>query len=240
MPPDASSDGPGPAARGERATIPLFPLGLVLLPGMLLPLNIFEPRYRTLVQDLLASPAQSLPAFGVVAIRQGHEVGADSVSSLYEIGTIATVTRIESLPDGRFNLMSFGSHRFEVHDLDHSRPYLQASVSMIDDPDEPADAGHPEVPELVAAFRTYLETLTAIRGDELSVPTLPDATNMLSWLIAGTIVVDLPVRQRLLEILRTPERLAAEVALLRSETNLLKKMAAAPAPYLVRAPQHPN
>jgi Lon protease-like protein len=162
------------------------------------------------------------------------------VASLYDIGTIATVTRIESLPDGRFSLMSFGSHRFQIHDVDHSKPYPQALVSMIDDPDEPADAGQPKVPELVAAFRTYIETLTAIRGDELSVPTLPDATNMLSWLIAGTIVVDLPVRQNLLEIARTPERLAAEVALLRSEINLLKKMAAAPAPYLVRAPQHPN
>ena len=63
---------------GERAVIPLFPLGTVLVPGLVLPLHIFEPRYRRLLADLAERP-EADRGFGVVAIREGHEVGADGV-----------------------------------------------------------------------------------------------------------------------------------------------------------------
>ena len=80
--------------------LPLFPLGAVLYPGMLLPLHIFEGRYRQLISDLLdgAEPRR----FGVIAIRKGRETGIDGVRSLYEIGCTATVRRVERHDDGRF------------------------------------------------------------------------------------------------------------------------------------------
>jgi uncharacterized protein len=81
------------------ASLPLFPLGTVLLPGSPLPLRIFEPRYRQLVADLLELPAANR-GFGVVAIREGHEVGSESVRALYEVGCLALVTEIEESPDG--------------------------------------------------------------------------------------------------------------------------------------------
>ena len=87
--------------------LPLFPLGAVLYPGMLLPLHIFEERYRQLVRDLLdgAEPRR----FGVIAIRKGRETGIDGVQSLYEIGCTAILRRVDRHEDGRFNIVSVGS-----------------------------------------------------------------------------------------------------------------------------------
>ena len=71
---------------GDRAVIPLFPLGTVLVPGLVLPLHVFEPRYRRLLADLAAKPEHER-GFGVVAIREGHEVGEGGARALHEVGT---------------------------------------------------------------------------------------------------------------------------------------------------------
>jgi Lon protease-like protein len=90
--------------------LPLFPLGAVLYPGMLLPLHIFEERYRQLVRDLLEQPEPR--QFGVIAIRKGRETGIDGVHSLYEIGCTATLRRVDELEGGRFDLVTVGTRRF--------------------------------------------------------------------------------------------------------------------------------
>ena len=76
---------------GDRSVIAVFPLGTVLVPGLVLPLHIFEPRYRTLIHDLLALPAPER-GFGVVAIREGHEVGVDGARALADVGTRASAS----------------------------------------------------------------------------------------------------------------------------------------------------
>src|ERR1035438_2823165 len=77
--------GAHPGGRNSMSEMmPLFPLGAVLYPGMLLPLHIFEERYRQLVRDLLDGPDPR--RFGVIAIRKGRETGIDGVHSLYEVG----------------------------------------------------------------------------------------------------------------------------------------------------------
>src|SRR5271167_2830413 len=111
--------------------LPLFPLGAVLYPGMLLPLHIFEERYRQLVRDLLERPEPR--RFGVIAIRKGRETGIDGVHSLYEIGCTATLRRVDELDDGRFELVTVGTRRFRLHGLDETRPYLQGEVEMLAD-----------------------------------------------------------------------------------------------------------
>ncbi len=88
---------------GARAVIPLFPLRTVLVPGLVLPLHVFEPRYRRLVHDLLARPEHDR-SFGVVAIREGWEVGEDAVTSTYDVGTLAVVRDISPRADGRYDL----------------------------------------------------------------------------------------------------------------------------------------
>ena len=92
--------------------IPLFPLGTVLAPGARLPLQVFEPRYVRLLQDLLTSPQE--PRFGVVAIRHGHEVGPQAARDLHEVGCFARVRRAAAVGDGRFVLIAVGAERFRL------------------------------------------------------------------------------------------------------------------------------
>ncbi|MGN6174971.1 MAG: LON peptidase substrate-binding domain-containing protein, partial [Streptosporangiaceae bacterium] len=80
-------------------TMPLFPLGTVLYPGLVLPLHIFEDRYRQLIRDLLDGPEPQ--QFGVIAIRKGRETGVDGISALYEIGCTATMRQVMRRDDGR-------------------------------------------------------------------------------------------------------------------------------------------
>lgn len=223
---------------GERVTIPLFPLGTVLFPGLLLPLNIFEERYRALVRDLVALPPGIPPRFGVLGIRQGREVGADSIEALYEVGTTATVSEVAEQPDGRYEIVSIGTERFRLISLDHSRPYLQGEVEILADGSEGDAVGRSTA--LLAAYHGYLDVLGETRGLAIDVPDLPDDAPLLSWLVAATVLVDVRVRQSLLEAPGLLARIEAEIALLRTETALLRTVAAAPAPDLTRAPQSPN
>src|ERR1700738_2068023 len=114
---------------GAPQMLPLFPLGAVLYPGMLLPLHIFEERYRQLVRALLDGPEPR--RFGVIAIRKGRETGIDGVHSLYEIGCTATLRRVERQDDGRFNIVTVGTQRFRLRGLDETRPYLQGEVELL-------------------------------------------------------------------------------------------------------------
>src|SRR5690348_10316167 len=144
------------------AMLPLFPLGAVLYPGMLLPLHIFEERYRQLVRDLLAQPEPR--RFGVIAIRKGRETGIDGVHSLYEVGCTANLRRVDEQDDGRFNLVTVGTGRFRLLDLDRSGPYLQGQVELLaDDVIDPA-AAVPAVRAVQAAFRGYLDVLAESGG----------------------------------------------------------------------------
>jgi hypothetical protein len=223
---------------GERTVIPLFPLGMVLTPGLLLPLNIFEDRYREMVRDLLALPDGEPARFGVIGIQHGREVGADSIESLYAVGTTATVQRVEEKPDGGYELVSVGTERFRLYDVQHDRSYLRGEVELL--PETLGEGADDRAPGVLAAYRTYLQVLGETRGAEIELPELPMDPALLSWLVAATVLVDLPVRQRLLEEPTVAERLGAEAGLLRQETALLRAIASAPAPDLTRAPQSPN
>src|ERR1700759_1839399 len=106
--------------------LPLFPLGAVLYPGLLLPLHIFEERYRELVRDLLDGPEPR--RFGVIAIREGRETGISGVRALHEIGCPATLRQVDAHEDGKFDLVTVGTERFRLTRLDDSRSYLQGEV----------------------------------------------------------------------------------------------------------------
>jgi Lon protease-like protein len=115
--------------------IPLFPLGTPLFPGVVLPLQIFEPRYRRLMHDLLALPeAGDRRFFGVVAIRQGWEVEEIApAGALYDIGCTARVQAVRPQPDGGFRVVSVGGERFRLLDVvvGDDPPYLQAEVEWM-------------------------------------------------------------------------------------------------------------
>jgi ATP-dependent Lon protease len=115
--------------------IPLFPLGTPLFPGVVLPLQIFEPRYRRLMRDLLNHPeAGDRRFFGVVAIRQGWEVEAVSpAEALYDIGCVARVQAVRPQRDGGFRIVTVGGERFRLLDVvvGDEPPYLQAEVEWL-------------------------------------------------------------------------------------------------------------
>ena len=125
--------------------MPMFPLGTVLLPGALLPLQVFEARYRQMVQDILADD-QHEPEFGVALIERGQEVGGgDQRASL---GTVARVIDIRVLPGNRYGLVAVGIERFRVSAWLPDDPYPLADVDLWPDEDDPA--GGPDLERIVA------------------------------------------------------------------------------------------
>ena len=103
--------------------LPMFPLGNVVLPGELLPLNVFEPRYRQLVLDCLAADK---PEFGVVLIERGSEVGGGDVRT--SIGTVTRIVRVMPLGDGRFEVVAAGLRRVSVLEWLDDDPYPRSDV----------------------------------------------------------------------------------------------------------------
>jgi Lon protease-like protein len=114
----------------------MFPLGSVLLPGGVLPLHVFEPRYRQLVVDLLASDAHD-PEFGVTLIERGREVGGGDQRS--DVGVVARIVHVDALDDGRYALVAIGTRRIRVYAWLPDDPYPLADVDdwPDDDPDAP-------------------------------------------------------------------------------------------------------
>jgi ATP-dependent Lon protease len=124
--------------------IPLFPLGTPLFPGMVLPLHVFEPRYRRLVLDLLALPEESERRFfGVVAIRQGWEVERIApAEALYDIGCVARLQMVRPQSDGGFRVVTVGGERFRLRDVvvGEDPPYLQGQVEWLADEEAAEEA----------------------------------------------------------------------------------------------------
>ena len=107
--------------------LPMFPLGMVLFPTQLLPLHVFEPRYRQMTRDLLAGDGR----FGVVLIERGNEVGGGDTRS--DFGCVAQLVQAQQTPDGRFALMAIGVERLRVNRWLPDEPYPRALVEIVDD-----------------------------------------------------------------------------------------------------------
>ena len=199
--------------------LPLFPLNVVLFPHMPLPLHIFEPRYRQMLADCL----EEGHSFGVVAIREGEETGP---SVPFEVGTLAKIMRIDRLDDGRVNLLVMGASRFEILETAADRPYLRGRIRIIleagDDPE--TTAGLTE--SVALAFRDYSRLLRELVGQTADDAEPPVEPELLSYLIAAALNLQVPEKQQLLATPRTDERLKHELRLLRKEIVLLKQMVA--------------
>ena len=168
--------------------IPLFPLDVVLFPGIPLPLHIFEPRYKEMIGECLA---QRRP-FGV--IRAVEE-------NLADVGcTAEIVTVVKEYPDGRLDLVTEGRNRFEVLSVDRERSFLRAEVMMIDDEAAVATQEH-----YSRAIQLHSELL-AIAGANQDLSAADPST--LSFYLAGSLPLDLDFKQKLLSLRSEPERLS--------------------------------
>ncbi len=164
MPNDPYPDDTRVADSGTSTDIfelPMFPLGSVLFPSMILPLRIFEPRYQALVRRCLDGDRR----FGVAMIDRGSEVGGGDVRSM--IGCVSTILQEEEQTDGQWFLVCVGTGRLRIQEWLEDDPYPVARVSMWVD-DDPTDELLHQVRALEAPFRTVLALASEL--DEWSVP----------------------------------------------------------------------
>ncbi|WP_462187651.1 MULTISPECIES: LON peptidase substrate-binding domain-containing protein [unclassified Frankia] len=220
--------------------LPLFPLGTVLLPGLVLPLEIFEERYRILVRELLEQPADQVRRFGVIAIRRGREVGP-ALPAIHDVGCTAVLRRVQEHSDGRFSLITVGGDRFRIRTVDrHSEPYLVGDVDYLPEDVGDTDDTDDTVPAVQRLLRTYADRLAATGTVQISLPDLPDDPIALSYVIAAAAVTDVTERQGLLAAPDAASRLRAERALLRREIGLLEKITTIGSSELRRVDPSPN
>ncbi|WNI15099.1 LON peptidase substrate-binding domain-containing protein [Actinacidiphila sp. ITFR-21] len=234
--------------------LPLFPLSSALFPGLVLPLNVFEDRYRALVGGLLALPEDTPRRFGVVAIKNGHEVaptgqegrvigpmtglGDDPMTALHGYGCIAEAAGIAERDDGGYELVATGVMRFRLLSVDTTGAYLTGEVEEV--PDEPGGDAGALTAEVTRAFGTYQKRLAGARERTLSAQELPDDPTVLSYLIAAAMIAEGPVKQQLLEAPDTAARLTAELRLLHRETAIIEKLPSLPAAELTQTPTCAN
>jgi len=191
--------------------LPIFPLELVLLPGVPLPLHIFEPRYKEMISECLE---QKKP-FGVV--RASSEGVAD-------IGCTAEIMSItKKYDDGRMDIMTRGVESFEVIEVNQDRSFLQAEIAVVrdDDEDEP---GKPSAEMVTQAVRLHAE-IAKLAGAEPSGP--DEHAGNLSFLLAGSLPLDLDFKQTLLSTLSEAKRLEAVIGYLEAILPGLRRAAKA-------------
>jgi uncharacterized protein len=221
--------------------LPLFPLNTVLFPGIVMPLHVFEDRYRSLVRDLIALPPSRDREFGVVAIKVGYEVGERGVHTIQRVGCAALVTQVTANVDGTYEIIVVGRRRFHVEDLDPSNDYLQADVEWLADPGggSPADLSAAAEAARVL-FDGYRRVVEQLRGDDiLDGPTPSDPVD-LSYTLAAAMVLTLADRQRLLECADVTTRLRMGTSLLRTELRSIRAISSLPATSLARTQWCPN
>ncbi|MFD3441479.1 LON peptidase substrate-binding domain-containing protein [Streptomyces sp. NPDC058685] len=243
------------------ARLPLFPLNSVLFPGLVLPLNVFEERYRALMRELLKTDESEPRRFAVVAIRDGREVaptlpgmpdqtalpergptagfGDDPFQAFHSVGCIADAATIRERDDGSFEVLATGTTRIRLISIDASGPFLTAEVEEL--PEETGDGAGTLAEGVLRAFRSYQKRLAGARERSLSTGAdLPDEPSVVSYLVAAAAVLDTPAKQRLLEAKDTAARLREELTLLRAETAVIRHLPSLPAVDLTQAPTSPN
>ena len=220
-------------------SLKLFPLGTVLYPGSLLPLHIFEDRYRRMVAELL-DQANGRRRFGVVAIKAGREAWDDGFSDLHEIGCTAVLQRVEAYHDGRYDILAIGESRFHVDEVDTSSDLLTGRVTTLDDTPGPAAAGLAgKVGRLFGRYVVALRSAGGIATDDDDEELPPDPA-ALSYAVADGMILELNDKQALLAAENTEARLILELDLLRREAAMVKQFSMRPAVELPRVPYSTN
>jgi Lon protease-like protein len=198
------------------AATPMFPLGTVLFPSLVLPLHVFEPRYRQLTAECIEHDRE----FGVVLIERGHEVGGGDVRT--DVGTLARIVQAQPFPDGRWALATVGTSRIAVTEWLDDGPYPRASVEPLPDDTPSADAAD-VLARAVALLRQVLAQKTEL-GEPAPPATAelaPDVT-LASYQAAALAPLGPIDRQRLLVAPGPDERLALLLELLEDERDFLE------------------
>jgi len=197
--------------------LPLFPLDVVLFPGEDLPLHIFEPRYRLMINEC---NEQKIP-FGIVLVQPNSEHLKEEP---YPVGTMAQIEVLDQLEDGRMNLIARGLQRFRILELHRQKPYLSGLVEVFEDQTEQVQAQTTCANQASELFNAYLQVLIDVIGKEAIEFTLPTAPEELSHFIAYFLDVTNERKQQLLELTSTTQRLEEEIDILRREVPFMRQM----------------
>jgi Lon protease-like protein len=183
--------------------LPLFPLPVVLFPGVPLPLHIFEPRYRRLLADVRAGNS----LFGLSYFDAGESTGDRPDPG--HVGCAAEVVEVQPQPDGRSNILTVGLARYYADSyVEHGAPYLVARVEFFEDDEEDADLLRARATEVSDVFTRIARAVRTINNDRGEPPDLSDAgPERLSFLVAAAMEMDVAVKQELLELRSGVERL---------------------------------
>ena len=205
--------------KAEVVELPLFPLNVVLFPGQTLPLHIFEPRYRSMIQRCIEND----PPFGVL-------LAQDDDDGPHTIGTAAKITQVERLADGRMNILTVGTERFELRNVRLSDDqYLVGDVVAYpfkNDMEPPSDLQS----DVAALLRRYLKLLAKFSGVEFKMRQFPEDATALAVFAAIAMQLPLEDKQELLSTEHVADILSLEADILEDELFTLAIMSAAVRP----------
>lgn len=223
-----------------REQLPIFPLNTVVFPGVTVPLHVFEDRYRALVHHLLKIADKSERLFGIVAIREGYEVGSHGAQSVHRVGCVVQMTSVDPYEDGRFDIEVVGRRRLHLDSLDTSGTFLLGDVESVVEPaDRSAETAH-EAARTVETFQEYRRRLSELRGDVVLDGELPQDPEYLSYVLAATCLLTLQERQALLEAAAAADRLIMLRHALREEMRAMRALPSLPATEVARTSWSPN
>ena len=183
--------------------IPLFPLPLVLFPQIVIPLHIFEERYRQMINRCI----ENSEMFGIVLIPPG--TSEESESTIRRVGVTARVAQYDRIEDGRLNIMAAGEMRFRVLRFTGNKPYWTADVEFFDDDHEEGQGGeegeelHESHASVVRAYREVHQLAAKLRGMDPEEMKLPDSPEWLSYMVSYVLDVAPEAKQDLLEMKST-------------------------------------
>ena len=200
----------------KQRRLPLFPLNVVLFPNAVLPLHVFEERYKVMVQRCLDGDS----LFGVVLIKSGAEVGEPAEP--YSIGTVAHIERVDRLDGGRMVLGVKGQTRFRVIELAQLHPYLEADVEVLDDKEE-VTVSPQDLQGARDSVTRHVRLLLGVRGGWLREAQMPEDPVALSFFVAAMVQVGLPEKQALLEEPSTEKRLQMGRQIMDKEAVVLRE-----------------
>jgi ATP-dependent Lon protease len=185
------------------SNLPLFPLPVVLFPGVPLPLHIFEPRYRQMLTDIQLSDNMFGLAYFDPTVSENEKPPAGHV------GCVAEVTETQTFPDGRSTIMTLGVIRYRIESyVERGDPYLVAQVSYFEDDEEDESRLTAMAREVAETFTRIAQAVRTINDERASLPDITDTEpQRLSFLVAAAMEIEADVKQELLELRSTSERL---------------------------------
>jgi Lon protease-like protein len=202
----------------ETRDLSLFPLNVVLFPGMKLPLHIFEPRYRLMIGKCLEEEQD----FGVLMARSTS--GPEDVTTAYTVGTSARITHVKRLKDGRMNIVTTGVERFRVLQLVRTEPYVIGRIEPFPLEGEESSEVRNLAHRTGKRFVRYLRLASEVLGSTIELDVSPRDSFSLAYLIAMAMDIALEEKQELLSTPSLPALLAKEAKFLSREEILLTRM----------------